>query len=99
MSNIATTGAVGPARTVPFTFALSLVAVAGWLVAGLWADEIFLPVALVGAAAAAMGAKAWREARRHGRPARLAIVGTVLGGLVAAQILVYVAVWAIAALV
>ena len=99
MSNVATASAARSTRVTPVALALAVAAVAVWIVAGLWADELFLVGALVGGAAAILGEKARREARREGSPPRLAVVAIVVGGLVAAQVAGYSLVWAIGELV
>lgn len=95
MSNVATAGLARSSRLVPAALTLALAAVVGWVVAALWAEELFLVAALVGAVAAAIGVKAWRAARRQGSAARPALVAIAVGGLVAAQVAVYALVWAI----
>ena len=95
MSNVATAGFARSGRLVPVALTLALAGVVGWVVAVLWADELFLVVALVGAVAAAAGVRARREVGRQGSGALLALAAIVLGGLVAAHVAAYALVWAL----
>ena len=96
MSNVAeVVGATRPTRFGPVALGLAAAAVGGWVVAALWADELFLVSALLGAVAASVGFRARRDARRKGSPAGVATAAIVAGGLVAIQVAVYALAWGI----
>ncbi len=74
--------------------ALALAGLAAWILAGTVDDALYLVSAASGIAAVVAG---WTA--RDGATRRLALAAVVVGGLLAAQIIVYSAVWAVSELV
>jgi hypothetical protein len=95
MSTVATARVAPSSRLSLIALALGLITLVTWFVAATVNDALFLPVALVGAAAVAAGAKARREVRRGGSKGRLALAAMIVGGLPAVLVIVYSAVYGI----
>jgi hypothetical protein len=100
MSNIATAGAESASNRLSITatvFALATVLV--WLFAATVNDGFYVLAAALGLAAVGVSAKARTEARRNGSKGRLALAAMIVGGFIAAAVIVYSAVYGISKLV
>jgi hypothetical protein len=98
MSSVATARVTPSSRISLIAFALALITVVTWFIAATVNDALFLAVAVVGAGTVALGAKA-RKARRGGSKGRLALAAMIVGGLPAALVVVYSAVYGISKIV
>jgi hypothetical protein len=99
MSSVATARVTPSSRISLIAFALALITVVTWFIAATVNDALFLAVAVVGAGTVALGAKARKEARRGGSKGRLALAAMIVGGLPAALVVVYSAVYGISKIV
>jgi len=66
-------------RTARGAFAISLVAIVVWILAGAM-DELYVVQGLLGLVAATLGVVALRRLGRHARDGKLALAAIVLGG-------------------
>ncbi len=68
------------------TFAVASVAV--WVLAGIVDDGLYVVTGVLGIVAFGLGLKARRDARRAGSNGRLALVATIVGGLLGGAVIV-----------